>query len=199
MIIIGVAGGIASGKSTVCRIFESLGATIIDADRVGHEVLEMPAVKASLCAAFGRQIVDADNRIDRKILGGLVFSDAAAKSRLDGLVHPPLVAEIHRRIEELRQAGDVNVVIVDAALLIEWDEVEMVDSLVIVTAPVDNRVMWLTKRNGLSVKQAEQRMDAQLGDAKRSTYADHVIENDSDPVHLRQQALKIWDLIVTPK
>ena len=197
MIVIGVAGGIASGKSIVCRVFESLGGIIINADHVGHETLDTPQVQEALVRVFGPEILGSDGKIVRSALGKVVFSDPAARKRLDAIVHPPLVGEIHRRIKAQRVAGFDGAVVVDAALIVEWDEMDMVDALVIVTASRSKRISWLMARTNLSEQEATQRVDAQLTDNERLRWADHVIENNSSTSDLEAKAREVWERIIS--
>ena len=196
MIVIGVSGGIASGKSTVCRVFESLGGKIICADHLGHEALDAPRVQAALVRAFGTEILGRDGRIVRHALGEIVFRDSMERARLDAIIHPPLVAEIHRRIREYQNTGYDSVIVVDAALIVEWGEVDMVDALVIVTAPRSQRISWLTARNNLSKQDATQRVDAQLTDAERLQWADYAIVNNGRVAELESEARNMWQRIV---
>jgi len=196
VIVIGVSGGIASGKSIVSRVFEALGATIISADHVGHEVLDAPQVQTALIRAFGTDILGQDGRIVRPVLGEIVFRDSMERARLDAIVHPPLVAEIHRRIGKQRNTGYDGVMVVDAALIVEWDEVDMVDALVVVTAPRPQRIAWLMARNNLSSQEATQRVEAQLTDENRVRWADHVIVNNGSVAGLESEARGVWQSIV---
>lgn len=196
MIVIGVAGGIASGKSTVCQVFEDLGGVVINADRIGHEILALPEIQETLVQAFGRQIRRTDSTIDRKVLGGIVFRDPLARSRLDAIVHPALIARIHQRIAELRVTDSVEVVIVDAALIVEWDEVDMVDTLLVLTAPESRRVAWLAARNGLTADEALQRISSQLSDEARCQCADHVLMNSGTIEELKAKAVDLWNRLV---
>ena len=197
MIVIGVSGGIASGKSIVCQVFELLGGKVISADHVGHEALDTPQVQAALIQAFGSAILGRDGRIVRQALGEIVFGDSIERARLDAIIHPPLVAEIHRRIREHRDTGYDGVIVVDAALIVEWDEVDMLDALVIVTAPRSQRISWLMARNNLSKQDATQRIDAQLTDAERVRWADHVIVNNGRVAELESEARDMWQRIVS--
>jgi dephospho-CoA kinase len=196
VIVIGVAGGIASGKSTVCQVFEGLGGVVINADRIGHEILDLPGIQETLIQAFGRQICRSDSTIDRKILGGIVFRDPLSRSRLDAIVHPALVAKIHKRIAELRVTDNVEVVIVDAALIVEWDEIDMVDTLLVLTAPESKRVEWLAARNDLTTDEGLQRISSQLTDEARCQSADHVLMNNGTVEELKAKAGDLWNRIV---
>lgn len=199
MIVIGVAGGIASGKSIVCRVFEDLGGIVINADVIGHETLTDPEVRDRLVEAFGREILDGEGAIHRPALGRIVFGNPAARERLNAIVHPPLVGEIRRRIDERRASGFGGVVVVDAALIVEWNERALVDVLVIVTAPEALRIERLMARNKLTLEAAAQRVASQLTDEERMVHADYVIDNSGTVEELEDKARETWKRIVKRK
>lgn len=196
MVIVGVTGGIASGKSMVCRVFEELGGVVIDADRVGHETLTRSDVRDRLIKAFGQAIVNADGTVDRRTLGQIVFRDPAARKRLNRIAHPPLLAEIRRQIAELRSSGFDGVVVVDAALLIEWGPTDFVDIVVVVTAPESLQVTRLMDRNGFSADEAAQRVLSQTSTGERVRWADYLIDNSGSAAETERQTRVIWEQIL---
>lgn len=195
MVVIGVTGGIASGKSVVCRVFEELGSVVIEADRVGHETLERAEVRGQLVEAFGQEILDAEGVVDRRRLGQVVFNDPAARVRLNRIVHPSLLAEIRRQVAALRSSGFDGVVVVDAALLIEWGPEALVDVVVVVTAPESLQMARLMERNGLSADEAARRVASQVPNAERARWADYLIDASGSVAETERQAREVWEAI----
>ena len=192
-IIIGLTGGIASGKSVVSSILADRGALIIDADKVGHEAY----APGSTCyddviAAFGDDIVAADRTIDRKALGAKVFADPGQRKRLEGIVWPWMRATMERRFDELREEG-VSVVVLEAAVLIEADWTPLVDQVWVVIVSPDIARTRIVERNGLTPEQADQRINAQLTNAERAKHAQVIIENNGSLEELRDRVDSAWD------
>jgi dephospho-CoA kinase len=191
--VIGLTGGIGSGKSTVADILEALGAKIIRADSVGHEVYR-PRTQGwqRVTEAFGRDILAPDGSIDRQKLGAIVFSDAHARARLNAIVHPLIAAEIRRRIEAHRAAGSLEPIVVEAAVLIEAGWLSLVDEVWLVVADRDVVIDRLGKQRCLAPQEARVRIAAQLGDAERQRYAHVVIRNTGSLEELREQVRTLW-------
>jgi dephospho-CoA kinase len=190
---IGLTGGIGSGKSTVADILEALGANVIHADSVGHEVYR-PHTEGwqRVTEVFGRSILAADGTVDRKKLGAIVFSDARARARLNGIVHPLIAAEIQRRIEAYRAAGSVAPVVVEAAVLIEANWLWLVDEVWLVVADREAVVDRLARQRGLPPDEVGVRVGAQLSDAERRRHAHVVICNTGSIEDLREQVRALW-------
>lgn len=193
MRVIGLTGGIGSGKSTVADILEALGAKIIRADSVGHEVYR-PRTQGwqRVTEAFGRDILAPDGSIDRQKLGAVVFSDAHARAQLNAIVHPLIAAEIRRRIEAHRAAGSLEPIVVEAAVLIEAGWLSLVDEVWLVVADRDVVIDRLGKQRRLAPEEARVRIAAQLGDAERQRYAHVVIRNTGSLEELREQVRTLW-------
>lgn len=192
-IVIGLTGNIATGKSTVAEILAGLGARIIDADKVAHQVMQPggPAYGAVL-AAFGPGILTPDGAIDRSSLGAIVFRDAGALRRLEAAVHPATLAEVDRRLREAPEA----VVVVEAIKLIEAGMYRGYDSLWVVTAPRSVQIARLMADRGLSEQEAALRVDAQPPQAEKTAVADMVIVNDGSLEDLRAKVTAAWAGIV---
>lgn len=190
--VIGVTGGIGSGKSSAVQILASLGATVIDADRVGHEVYA-PATPGfeQVVAAFGRDIVGADGAIDRKRLGAIVFGDPNALATLNGIVHPLIRDAVAQRVAAARDLGAAPVV-VEAALLIEarWDA--LVDEVWLVVARRDVIEERLASQRGMDPAAVAARMRAQLSDDERRGHADVIIDNSGSREELRREIERLW-------
>ncbi len=188
--LVGLTGNIATGKSVVGRMLEELGAAVIDADRVAHEVMEPggPAFDAVL-EAFGPEIIAADGTIDRRKLGDVVFRDAAALARLEAAVHPAVISEVAERIA----AAEARVVVVEAIKLIEAGMHRAYDCLWVVTAPRETQIERLVQRRGLTRDEAALRVDAQPPQAEKAALAGRVLVNDGNLAQLRAQVREAWE------
>lgn len=193
MYTIGLTGGIASGKSEVSRVLERLGAVVIDADILARRMVEpgTPAL-AAIVDAFGREILLPDGTLDRQRLGAEVFASKESLSMLNGIVHPPLVEAIRGAVRERRR--DPGVLVVDAALLVEWGITGDFDLTVAVVSPLDERLKRL-EGEGLAREEALARIDAQLPDEVVLAAADVIIENDGTLEALRASAERLWDTV----
>lgn len=188
MKIIGLTGSIGSGKSTVAHILEELGAVIIDADQVAHE-LYAPGTAGwnAVVDAFGTEVVATNGTIDRKKLGAIVFADSEARMRLNRIMHPLVDQELRRRVQILRDRGISAPVVIEAALLIEAGWTGLVDQVWLVVAPREVVLQRLTEQRGMKADEVEARRSAQLDDDTRRRYAHVVIENSGSIDELRTQ------------
>jgi len=196
-VIVGVTGGTGAGKSTVSQIFANLGGFVIDADVVGHETIRDPKVIQYLVDAFGADIVDSDGQILRRVLGQRAFASHEQRDKLNAIVWPPLRALLRKKIQQALDEDQDRPVIVDAALLVErGNPKELVDVLVVVTAPDDVRMKRTMNRLGITEAQAKDRMAAQLPQAEKVRVADFVIKNDTTPDVCQEQAVTVWQKIL---
>ena len=178
MRIIGLTGGIASGKSLVSQRLAELGAVVIDADKLGHESYRKGTdTYRAVVEAFGDEVVGAEREIDRSALGGKVFGEPEARHRLQEIVWPAIKRLAAERIAGLR-AQAVEVAVLEAAVLIEAGWIDLADEVWIVETSPDLARSRLLERNGLSPEQAEARLRAQLTNEKRRPYGQIVIENN---------------------
>ena len=193
--VIGLTGGIGSGKSAVARMFHELGAEVIDADQVARDVVEpgQPAL-SEIVAAFGADVLGPDGRLERKRLGARVFGDAEARRKLNAITHPRIGAETARRIEALAARG-VSVVLYEAALLVENGLQAGLGGLIVVSAPEAAQVARVVARDGLSEAEARARLAAQLPLATKVAAATHVIDNSGSLEHTRAQVERVWQQI----
>ena len=192
MRVIGLTGGIASGKSLVTEQLAERGATVIDADKVGHSSYRKGSETfRELVEAFGEEIVGADGEIDRKALGGKVFGDPAARRRLERIVWPAMRTMMEAQLETLRSAS-AGIVVIEAAVLIEADWLPIVDEVWVVSASPATARKRLFERNGLNEEQAEARLRAQLANDARRSYADVVIENNGTLEELTAAVDAAW-------
>ncbi|HZP56106.1 MAG TPA: dephospho-CoA kinase [Dehalococcoidia bacterium] len=191
-VVIGLTGGIASGKSVVSEMLARRGALIIDADKVGHEAYAPGSdCYREVVAAFGADIVAADGTIDRRALGAKVFSDDAERQRLQDIVWPWMRRTMEARLAGLRAEG-VPVVVLEAAVLIEADWLPLVDQVWVVTVPPAKARQRIVERNGLTPEQADARIAAQLSNEERTRHAQVVIENDGSLDELEHRIDEAW-------
>lgn len=187
--VIGLTGGIASGKSTVGKIFTSLGVTVIDADQLARDVVVLgsPGLLA-VAERFGVDYLTAAGEMDRIKLGAMIFGDPAARADLDAILHP----RIHQLFQErvaAAQATDTPYVLYEAALLVELKLYEKLDRLIVVAAPKELQVKRVMKRNALSEEAARARINSQFPLARKLEVADYVIFNDNDRDALQVRTL----------
>jgi dephospho-CoA kinase len=196
-VVIGLTGGIGSGKSTVAGMLAELGARVIDADRIGHEVYR-PGSEGfrRVVEAFGPGVVAPDGTIDRRALGTVVFTDAAARARLDALVHPLIAEEIGRRIAGAGAEGGAEPIVLEAAILIEAGWRSLVDRLWVVSVDRETATARLLASRPLTPPEVQRRIAAQMPDDERRRLADVVIENRGTPAALRTQVEKAWREVV---
>ncbi len=191
--VIGLAGGIGTGKSTVAALLAELGATVIDADKIGHEVYQ-PGSEGfrHLVDAFGRGVVAPDGTIDRRALGAIVFADTGARARLNAIVHPLIAQDLAERVATARRAHPDRPIVIEAAILVEAGWRALVERLWVVAARSEVAVARVMSSRGLERAEVERRMAAQLPDAERRRAADLVIENDGSPAELRARVEAAW-------
>jgi len=194
MKIIGLTGGIATGKSQVSSILSELGAIIIDADIVSREVVQkgLPAWQ-QIKDVFGEEYLLSNGELNRKKLGELVFSDPNALNKLNRITHPAIRAKIEDRINNLKAQGYEGIIVVDAALLLETGWETMVDQVWVVDAPIEKRIERLMNRDNLTRDQALSRINSQMSQQERIAKADKIIYNNSDIDSLEKQVLRIWN------
>ena len=191
MKVIGLTGGIGSGKSTVSQFLAKLGAVILKADEVGHEAFKPDTeIWRQVVAAFGRQVVTHNGNIDRKKLGKIVFGNAEALSRLNQIMHPRMYAQVKAQLEEYRRQG-TKVVVLEAPLLLEAGWTSLVDEVWVTTAPEATVLKRLEERNGLSRAESLTRIRSQMSSEERIKHADVVINTDCDLDELRSQVKEL--------
>jgi dephospho-CoA kinase len=185
---VGLTGNVASGKSTVADRWRESGVTVIDADRLGHAVLEDDAdAREALVKEFGGGIVGTDGGIDRRALGDAVFSVPGRVARLNAIVHPPLLERLDRELERARAAG-AQLAVVDAALVFEFGLGEVLDAIVLVTAPAVIREERLREGRGMDAERFAQITETQMPDEEKIEACDYVIVNDGSIERLRAEA-----------
>ncbi|MEX1253113.1 MAG: dephospho-CoA kinase [Dehalococcoidia bacterium] len=197
MRIIGLTGGIASGKSLVSQQLAEKGAVVIDADKLGHETYRQGVqTYRSVVHTFGEDVVGPDGEIDRKALGAKVFGEPELRHRLQQIVWPAIRDLAAQRLAELRKQG-TGVAVLEAAVLIEADWVPLVDEVWLVEVSPETARQRLMARNALTPEEAESRLQAQLTNEKRRPFADVVIENDGSLDELRSAVDEAWSKLET--
>lgn len=197
-IIVGVTGGVASGKSTVSRLLAKKGAFTIDLDEIGHELLKRGSpVMDELLESFGRGILDASGNVSRQKLGAIVFSDDAARERLNAIIHPPIVQRSQSEARQLAAEDPNCVVVIDVPLLIEGGRQELVDVIVIVTTSPENQLQRLLERSvevgrPLNREEAQTRISAQIPLSEKVKFAHFVIDNNGPIEELSHQVDRLW-------
>jgi len=193
MFVIGLTGGIGSGKSTVSDMLRANGATVVYADQIGHEVYQPgTAVWDEIVAAFGRQVLAADDQIDRRKLGSIVFADPEARRRLNAITHPPMRRLMAERLDELRRQG-VRVAVLEAALLIEAGWVDLTDEVWLMLVPPAVAAQRIMERSGLSADDAEARIASQLSNEERLEHADVLIDTDCSLAEVARRVDELWE------
>ncbi|ACL69247.1 dephospho-CoA kinase [Halothermothrix orenii] len=189
--IIGLTGGIASGKSTVSNILKELGACIIDADRIAHKILKkgQPGWRG-VVGYFGTDIIDDKGEIDRKKLGKLVFNKPEERKKLEKITHPIIISQIKDEIVSLK--NKCNLIILDAPLLFEANLDRLVDRVWVVYVDRDIQLRRLQERDGLSREEAILRIETQMPLKEKARLADIVIDNNGSIKKLKKQVIKHW-------
>jgi len=191
--VIGLTGGIGSGKSTVSRFLADLGAVIIDADKIGHEVYRPDTgTWRKLVKTFGSGILATDNTIDRKKLGAIVFGDETELKRLNAIIHPQITEIIKKRIADYRRQG-VSVVVVDAPVLFEANAKNLVEEVWVVVSNEANVIKRAIARTSLPEEQIRSRIRSQLSNEERIKRAQVVIHNDGTAEDLQKKVHKLWN------
>ncbi|MFC1926720.1 dephospho-CoA kinase [Chloroflexota bacterium] len=199
MILVGLTGGIASGKSTVSQMFAELGAAVIDADKVGHEVLQGHVeTRRELVAAFGEGILTSEGEIDRGNLADIVFNSSESLVQLNRIMHPVIYRIIEERVEALHLKG-FEIVIVEAAVLIEAHWTDLVDQVWVTLAPEEIVIKRLCANKGFTVEQAKARINSQMPIDERAGYADVIINTDCNLSTVRAQVESIWHKLQAQK
>lgn len=192
MYIIGLTGGIASGKSTVSTMLAELGAYIIDADEIARTIV-MPNQPAwhDIVAHFGSEILLPDGTINRRVLGEKIFKDKAERICLEKITHPYIEDQIQKNIAHAKLIG-TNIVVLDVPLLFETGWQRMVDEIWVVYVEREVQLTRLIARNKLTYQQAMDRIDAQMSLSEKVKKADVVIDNNLDIEHARKQVTVAW-------
>ena len=188
MILVGLTGGVATGKSTVAKMFKQCGAIVIDADELAYEVVKpgKPAWK-EIVELFGKAVLNQDRSLNRQVLGRIVFGNPKKRRQLEHIIHPRVAREQARLTKQVARIDPKAVVIYDVPLLFEAGIDTRVDITIVVTADRKTQIARLKKRNGLSYTEAIRRIRSQMPLAKKIQRADHVLNGTLTPPSLGQQ------------
>lgn len=202
--VVGLCGGIGAGKSTVATLLAERGATVIDVDALGRQVLTDDDVHAAVVAEFGNGVLDADGAVDRKALAIEVFASEGRLADLEAISHPAINRELDRHLTQLAdptESAGTLLVILDMAVLVESDLGRLPNGrgyreVVVVEADLEIRLARLVDR-GMTVEDASARMAAQADDAKRRAVADHVVVNNGDEVELAAEVDRLFQQLTS--
>ena len=191
---LGVTGGIGSGKTTVCRLLEGLGAEVFYADLVARRIMqEQRDAREAIRAAFGAESYSADGTLNRAWLAARVFSSASSLSRLNAIVHP----RVRRAFRAMHARSDASLLVYEAALIYETGGDRHLDAVAVVDAPAGDRIARVRARDGLSEKQVAARMRHQLGRKELLQRADYVIDNSGTPQALEPQVRHLYRCVLS--
>lgn len=199
MLVVALTGGVGSGKSTVAALLAELGAPVVDADEIAHSLTAIGSPVLDLITdAFGTGYVDADGRLDRATLRALVFSDAAARKRLESILHPRIRSEMKRRLAEIDSAYAV----LEIPLLFETGQTDLADRILVVDLPESEQIRRVQQRSGLDAAQVQRIIDSQAPRSQRLAGADDIVDNGGDRALLEDQVKRLHraylELAVTP-
>ena len=200
MVVIGVTGGVGTGKSTVAKMFKRFGAAVLDADVMAHEAMEPKRLAwRRIVNAFGEGILNEDQTVNRQRLASLVFRDAQRRRQLERILHPQVLRSLKQQVHRLRRSRRIRAVILDVPLLIEVGAQRLVDAVVVVTAPAQVQRERLKKKYGWSQTEVDARIGAQWDVSAKVALADHVIDNSDGVDATRTQVERIWNQLVAPR
>jgi dephospho-CoA kinase len=193
MILVGLTGGVATGKSTVAKIFKQYGAVVIGADELARDVVKpgKPAWRA-IVTLFGKTVLNPDRSLDRQALGSIVFRNRTKRRQLERIIHPRVSREQQRLVRRVAKRKPHAVVIYEVPLLFEAGVDKRVDEIIVVTADRETQIVRLTKRNGLSRIEALRRIRSQMSLAKKIQQADHVLNGTLPRPSLRKQVGQLF-------
>ena len=193
ILIIGLTGGIASGKSTAAQTLADWGAHVIDADKLGHRAyLRGTAAFDAVVAAFGEDTIGDDGEIDRRVLGGKVFGDPSKLKQLTDIAWPAIRELARQEIERVKRKTPEQIVVLEAAVLLEAGWQDLVDQIWVVVVEPEVAIARASARDGVDASAVQARIDAQMTNAERISAADRVIDNSSDPEQLTASLRAAW-------
>jgi len=192
MILVGLTGGVATGKSTVAEMFKQCGAAVIDADELAHEVIKpgKPAWR-EIVTLFGKTILNQDRSLDRQALGRIVFRNPKKRRQLERIIHPRVAREQQRLVHRIAKSKPPAVIIYEVPLLFEAGVDKRVDKIIVVAADRETQIARLKKRNGLSRAEAIRRISSQMPLTKKIQQADHVLNGTLPHPSLRKQVSQL--------
>lgn len=198
MLLVGLTGSIATGKSTVSEMFRRKGAEIIDADHIAREVVE-PGTEglARIVREFGPGMLDEEGKLNRERLGARIFQNPAEREKLNRLLHPLIVDSMRAKTEKIKKEKDPDLLIWDVPLLIEGNLTQWVEAVILVYTPKEIQLERLMKRNALSKEEAEKRILAQMDIEEKKKYADYMIDNRGTLSETERQVDQLWKQLIS--
>jgi dephospho-CoA kinase len=193
MLIVGLTGGVASGKTSVSRVLREEGAYLIDGDQIARELIQ-PHTSAwnELKRVFGREILKEDGSIHRERLAARVFSDPKQRNFLNRILHPRIKAEMERKMKEIGQKDPDAIVVIDAALIVETGDYEQMDKLIVVTSTEEQQIERLRDRDGRSREEAQRIFSSQMALEEKLKLADFVIRNEGSFEETKRRAKEVF-------
>ncbi|WP_123960312.1 dephospho-CoA kinase [Corynebacterium pseudopelargi] len=193
---IGLTGGIGSGKSTVATMLRERGANIIDADQVARDVVAPGSpVLEELAAAFGQDIIESDGSLRRQALAQRAFRDEASTAKLNAITHPAIAKRIKTLLEAADREDATAIVVLDHPLLLETNSDALVDRVIVVDVPAQERIRRLVAYRGLEADDAKARIERQMPDQQRRARADYLVDNSGDEQALKAEVAKLWEYV----
>lgn len=193
---IGVTGGIGSGKSEVCRIFGSLGATVLNADEIAKSIMETErSLQKRLIKTFGSGVFSLNGRLNRHHLAEIVFNDNSAREKLNAIVHPKVLESIKKEITGIRRSRNVPMVLVEAALIFEAKAEKLFDYIIVVDTDDKTRLNRFIKRDKSNRNDIMRRMNAQMSSSKKVKNADFVIINSGSRKELKNKCMFVYNVL----
>jgi len=196
-VVIGLAGGIGSGKSEVARLLADQGAAVISSDEIAQRALDSQDVLDTIRQWWGPQVIDPNGRADRRRIARLVFEDSFQRKRLESILHPRVAQERERRMQEARKRADVRAIVLDSPLLFESGIEKECDYVVFVEAPDEVRRARVAQGRGWSADELSRREQTQESPDSKRERSDYICVNDSDLNTLRLRVQDIFDQIVS--
>jgi len=196
LLVVGLTGGIATGKSTVSKIIAEKGIVVIDADRISREIVKPGEVAyKKIVEFFGEEILSENGEIDRKKLRNIVFNDYNKLKVLNEITHPEILKKILIKIEDLKSKGE-KICVLDAALLIEANFHKFVDKVILVYCDIEIQISRLMKRDNLSREEAINIINSQMSFEQKKKYADYLIDNSKDIDFTKKQVDRVLNSIL---
>ena len=197
MVVIGVTGGVGTGKTTVANMLKRLGAVVLDADAIAHQVMEPKRLAwRQIVKTFGEGVLNDDQTVNRRRLAALVFQDEQSRKRIERIIHPRVLRQIKVRLHRLRRTRKMQVVVLDIPLLIEAGAQDLADVLVVVTASPDVQRERLRAKFGWTDEEITARIGAQWDVSAKAALADVVVDNADGVETTRTQVKRLWNRLV---
>lgn len=191
--IIGITGGVASGKSTVARMFKRLGAKVIDADNICHKLLKSTKIKDEICKIWGDVIKDNYGDINRDKLAAIVFSNKENVEKLNLIIHPTVIRHIKKQIAKIKKEGTNSIIVIDAALLVETDLASICNTIIFVDTGIDIREERAQKTRHWQKMEITSREMLQISTEYKKQHAKFIINNNNSEDNTFKQVCELWN------